>query len=64
MILTVRCRRKLICMCRVPGLASKTCSCVIDDYVFLIMDIVIGTRMLITMRTYCLQNNVVELTPS
>ena len=58
MILTVRFRRKLICMCEVqtpsvPGLASKASSCFIDDYVFLIMYIVAGTRMPITMRTYC-----------
>ena len=34
-----------------------------DDCIFLIMDIVIVTRMAVAMRTYCWQNDDVELTP-
>ena len=59
MILTMRFRRKLICMCgNVNNKSSwflplRPAHVLTDDYVFLIMDIVLVTRMSVTMRAYC-----------
>ena len=61
--LNMRFRGKPNCMCgsintmMVPSHASRTSSCIDDDLVFLIMSIVIVTRMLSIMRTHCYQNN-------
>ena len=59
MTLTVRFRRRFICMCGNVNTKSfwfcplRPSHVLTDDYVFLIMEIVLVTRMSVAMRAYC-----------